>query len=79
MLETVQQVPSLVDRIAEALKSSPHTARQSQSLRIEPGSEEGHIRLVGRVQTFFEKQMAQETIRTLDGVSRIENLVEVTW
>ncbi len=77
MLETVQQVPTLVDRIALALKNSPHTSRQM--LRIEPGVEEGHIRLTGRVQTFFEKQMAQETVRTLDGVSRIENLVEVTW
>ncbi len=77
MLETVQQVPTLVDRIATALATSPYTSRQT--LRIEPGAEDGHIRLMGRVQTFFEKQMAQETVRTLDGVSRIENLVEVTW
>ena len=29
--------------------------------------------------TFFQKQMAQEAIRRVDGVEQIENLLQVNW
>lgn len=76
MLQTVHEVPHLLDRIAEALASSPHVT--PGKIRVEPG-ENGQVRLHGRVQTFFEKQMAQESIRHLAGEGAIENMVEVTW
>ncbi len=65
----------LVDLVQSALRNSPYL--ESQGLRIE--AEQGAIRLHGQVGTFFEKQMAQETVRRLDGVQRVENLLEVNW
>jgi osmotically-inducible protein OsmY len=35
--------------------------------------------LKGSVQSFYQKQMAQESIRRIDGVERIDNLLEVNW
>ena len=46
-------------------------------LRVE--AREGVVRLEGAVRSFFHKQMAQETIRRLDGVERIENCLQVEW
>ena len=65
----------LVDRVHSALQSSPYVGLGR--LRIE--AQEGAIRLQGRVGTFFHKQMAQEIVRRLDGVERVENLLEVSW
>lgn len=76
MLATVQEVSQLADQIAAALNSSPYIA--PGKIRVET-AEGGRVRLHGRVQTFFEKQMAQESIRHLAGEQRIENMVEVTW
>jgi osmotically-inducible protein OsmY len=39
---------------------------------------EGTLTLRGRVATFYLKQVAQELIRTLDGVVEINNGLEVT-
>jgi osmotically-inducible protein OsmY len=76
MLETVHEVPQLLDRLSAALNASPYIA--AGKIRVESG-EGGTVRLHGRVQTFFEKQMAQETIRHIAGEERIQNMVEVTW
>jgi osmotically-inducible protein OsmY len=35
--------------------------------------------LKGSVRSFFQKQMAQEAIRRIDGVQMIDNMLEVTW
>jgi osmotically-inducible protein OsmY len=40
---------------------------------------DGRVVLKGNVRSFFQKQMAQEAIRRIDGVQRIENLLEVNW
>lgn len=76
MLETVHEVPHLIDRMSAALESSPHIA--PGKIRVE-SSENGMVRLHGQVQTFFEKQMAQEAIRGIAREQRIENMVQVTW
>lgn len=66
---------TLTDRVHQALATSPYVA--GRRVRIE--AEEGSVRLHGRVESFFEKQMAQEVVRRLDGVCRVENLLEVAW
>ena len=35
--------------------------------------------LHGTVHTFYEKQMAQEITRRIDGVDFVDNRVEVNW
>ncbi|QDU87813.1 BON domain protein [Pirellulimonas nuda] len=66
---------TLHERVENALVTSPYTS--GRRVRIE--AEEGAVRLHGRVESYFEKQMAQEIVRRLDGVQRIENLIEVVW
>jgi osmotically-inducible protein OsmY len=46
-------------------------------LKVE--AREGVVRLEGAVRSFFHKQMAQEVIRRLDGVERVENHLRVQW
>ncbi|TWT33733.1 BON domain protein [Posidoniimonas corsicana] len=65
----------LSDRVSSALAASPHVP--GGKLRVEAA--DGEVRLHGNVTTFFEKQMAQELVRRLDGVDRIENLLQVSW
>ena len=64
----------LFERIHEALTSNPHVPSQ---VRVE--ATDGRVTLKGSVRSFFQKQMAQEAIRRIDGVQRIDNLLEVNW
>jgi osmotically-inducible protein OsmY len=65
----------LFDKIHEALVSNPHVP--SRAVRVE--ATDGRVVLKGSVRSFFQKQMAQEAIRRVDGVESIENLLEVNW
>jgi osmotically-inducible protein OsmY len=66
---------TLQRRVQIALAHNPYVARKK--LRFE--SQEGRVTLHGTVDSFFQKQMAQEVVRRLDGVDRIENELEVCW
>ncbi|MEO1497212.1 MAG: BON domain-containing protein [Planctomycetota bacterium] len=66
----------LANRVHSALTESPYLVAARQ-LRVEAG--EGRVSLHGHVSSFFEKQMAQEVARRLDGVDRVENLLTVAW
>jgi osmotically-inducible protein OsmY len=75
-MSTVAFSTPLFDRIHEALTSNPYVPSRRQ-VRIEAA--DGHVVLKGNVRSFFEKQMAQEAIRRVDGVQLIDNLLEVNW
>jgi len=64
----------LSEKIKEALVSNPHVPSH---VRVD--ASEGRVVLSGSVRSFFQKQMAQEAIRRIDGVETIENLLEVNW
>ncbi|MCA9265750.1 MAG: BON domain-containing protein [Planctomycetales bacterium] len=66
---------SLHEKLIQAIDAAPHLSRHQ--LRIE--TEQGHVIVRGTVGTFFQKQMAQEALRTVDGVEDIENALEVAW
>ena len=66
---------SLVDRLFVALQRSPHLP--ARNLRIE--SNEGRVTLTGTVRSYYQKQMAQETVRRLEGVREVRNHLEVHW
>jgi osmotically-inducible protein OsmY len=74
-LATATLVRPLAERICDALESSPHV--QSQNVRFEAA--DGRVILKGSVSTFFQKQMAQEALRRIDGIEQIENLLQVNW
>ncbi len=59
---------------ARVLMGNPHFP---STYRLDVREANGGIRLVGRVGSFFHKQMAQESLRDLPGVQQIENLLEV--
>ncbi len=62
------------DRVLSALEHSPYLARRK--LRFE--ASQGCVTLRGVVGSYFQKQMAQEAIRHVDGVDEIANELEVT-
>lgn len=42
-------------------------------------ADHGVVVLHGEVHSFYEKQLAQEVVRHIDGVTRIDNQIEVTY
>ena len=66
---------TLIDRASQALERSPHIA--SRDLQIE--SDQGRVVLKGSVSSYYQKQMAQEILRRVDGVETIDNHLEVAW
>jgi osmotically-inducible protein OsmY len=63
----------VVNSAAQRFQASLYPALRSISCEFH----EGVLVLRGRVRTYFLKQMAQETVRTVDGVGLIVNVVEV--
>lgn len=65
----------LEDQVTLALQLNPHVS--GRKLRFE--TSEGKVVLHGVVASFFQKQMAQEALRGVDGIKQIENQLEVCW
>ena len=66
---------SLHERVHRALEHNPYLARRK--LRFEHVA--GHVTLRGTVGSYYQKQLAQETLRHIDGVFQIANELEVNW
>ncbi|RMF89472.1 MAG: BON domain-containing protein [Planctomycetota bacterium] len=64
---------ALADRIGAALERNPYL--MGRMFRFE--TDQGRVILRGVVDTYFQKQMAQEALRDIDGVEEIENELEV--
>lgn len=64
---------SLSELVHSTLSRSPYLT--GRNVRIEVV--ENDVVLSGVVQTYYQKQMAQETIRNMDGIGRVENRIEV--
>lgn len=64
---------NFAERVEVAVTSSPYLT--GRKLRIE--TEAGRVVLHGTVGTYFQKQMAQEALRRVDGVQTIENRLVV--
>jgi osmotically-inducible protein OsmY len=62
-------------QVSSALERNPYLGRRN--LRFEMS--DGRVTLRGVVDTYFQKQMAQEAIRHVDGVHEIANELEVCW
>jgi osmotically-inducible protein OsmY len=65
----------LVDQVHGVLSRSPYVSPRE----VRVAAQEGVVRLEGAVRSFFQKQMAQELIRRVDGVQRVENCLQVNW
>jgi osmotically-inducible protein OsmY len=63
------------DQVQGALESNPYlSTRQFRVI-----ASDGLVRLEGTVRSYYQKQMAQELLRRVDGVERIENQLQVNW
>jgi osmotically-inducible protein OsmY len=63
------------DQIINAVVHNPHVDLSTMHIETIGDS----VTIHGTAQTFFEKQMAQEAIRKIDGVKAIDNCLEVVW
>jgi osmotically-inducible protein OsmY len=66
---------TLAERVEGAIAVNPYF--RSRRLRFETA--DGRVVLSGVVGTFFQKQMAQEIVRRIEGVEEIDNCLEVSW
>ena len=66
---------TLKDRVTTALESNPQLSRH----RLHSEASQGRVVLRGHVGSYYQKQMAQEIVRCVDGVEEIENQLEVHW
>ena len=74
-MSTAETPLSLDSRISSAIERNPHLKRRN--LRFE--TQEGRVVLRGVVSSYYQKQMAQEALRRLEGIDCIENQLEVNW
>ena len=65
----------LTARLDQAITTNPHLNGRKLGLR----ADEGVVVLTGTVSSYVQKQMAQESIRRVDGVQMIDNRLEVNW
>ncbi|MDZ4849803.1 MAG: BON domain-containing protein [Pirellulaceae bacterium] len=65
----------LLHRVDSAIRKSPHLVGRHLVLETRNGA----VVLRGTVDSFFEKQMAQEALRDLDGITAILNQLEVAY
>jgi len=71
----LSKMAELNNRVAMALARNPYlTSRQ-----LDFDADEQQVTLRGEVGSFFQKQMAQEMLRGVDGVNAIRNELEVVW
>ena len=72
-LLTVVDAPTIVALAMERLRKSPYKAMR----RVSCECKHGVLSLRGRLFSFYEKQVAQETVARIDGVTQVVNEVEV--
>jgi osmotically-inducible protein OsmY len=63
----------IAQQVYDAIFHNPHLNHRRMHVRAKGGK----VTIEGRVESFFEKQMAQEALRKIDGVDSIENSLEV--
>jgi osmotically-inducible protein OsmY len=72
---TMIDMPPLEDRVLSALERNPYLP--PRTLRFE--TSQGRVTLRGTVGTYYQKQMAQESLRHVAGIHEIANELEVCW
>ena len=64
---------NLIETVARALRETGHPAMRSLDIEISGGV----VILWGRVPSYYQKQLAQETVQRVAGVQGIANGIEV--
>lgn len=75
MNTTSTNPPHLTERLDQVLATNPYF--NGRKLRFETA--DGQVVLSGEVNSYFQKQMAQEALRQIEGIGEINNQLEVVW
>jgi osmotically-inducible protein OsmY len=75
MSATLLAESPLQHQVINAIRNSPHTTR----CRVRCETADGQVILRGVVGSWYQKQMAQEAVKGLPGIERIDNQLEVHW
>jgi|GEM_PF-1673661 len=65
--------PNMEEKLLSILRTEPRLAYRE----VHCQAESGRLILRGRVRSYFEKQVAQEILRRIEGVGEIRNELEV--
>jgi len=65
----------LHQQITFAISTCPYLSQPNLSV----DAQQGRVTLRGQVASYYQKQMAQEALRRVDGIEQIENLLQVNW
>jgi osmotically-inducible protein OsmY len=65
----------LEGRVQRALQCHPNLTNG----RLTSETNDGRVTLRGVVTTYYQKQIAQELMRSIEGVREVVNHLEVTW
>ncbi len=68
-------VTTLLDQVRGALNKSHYIPPR----QVRVATQGNKVRLEGTVTSFYQKQMAQELARRVDGVEAVENQLQVSW
>ena len=66
---------SLESLVSLAIERHPHLKRRTVHFE----TQSGRVVLRGTVSSYYQKQMAQEAVRRLQGVEGVDNHLEVDW
>lgn len=69
------KVCPIVRQVQLAVTQSPHLRQRN----VVVFADRGYVTLEGLVASYFEKQMAQEALRDIEGIIQIDNQLEVSW
>ncbi len=72
---TANHLTETTEAVRQCLDNHPQFRQRGDSTRID--NEHGRITLRGRLPTYYLKQLLQESVRHIDGVLAVENLVDV--
>ncbi|MCC6127492.1 MAG: BON domain-containing protein [Pirellulales bacterium] len=81
MIASVQRIRSHADdsqNVAKSVRSSLEQSAYHVLRTVSFSYEHGVLLLRGQLPTYFHKQLAQEAVRRINGVTRIVNQIEVT-
>ena len=68
-------LPQLAQQIKHTVIQSPHLNHRKMHIK----TKQGQVVIQGTVNSYFEKQMAQEVLRNIEGVHSVQNELQVTW
>lgn len=65
----------LADQVIRVVTLSPYLNQSG----VEVETQDGEVTIRGTVSSYYQKQMAQESLRDLEGVNVVKNDLEVDW